>query len=920
MTNAYPLEDRAKTREAYRRIDDLTGKLRRFQAVGKPLTPDELQVVETLSESTDTATQIRRLEAFSEKIQHQHIERLIPLAKGEFAAFCEVVNPTEPPESPWHIWLTNKLQEIEFNPDLNKFVLNVPPGHAKPLHVDTLVEMGDGRYQRLGDVAVGDFVTAQSGAARRVTAVHEQGELKLVRIHTGRGREVRSALDHPFLAERKGKRSWINAADLQPDDKLVIATTDKPAPVLARPRRGKAVDETRMLGYMSLGGALTFQKSSPKATEKTSPDFRLSTSRRPAMKVAFDCAKRLGYKISVCEVSKQETYVARLGVQSYREMQTIGDDWFTYDPTARRVPPHVFTLDAGLIAEFLGAALSIRGEVIRRIPGMNLRVTHRSEKLMEDLQRLCQRLGVASTIDRADPEFGGATYWSLDDRGVHTLLAAGCVFADHIQEALDDQPAPKPKQRIEDPETDTVIAVQPDGSGQCRCLTVEEEASFTAENLVVHNSTYASRLFVAWRLGRDPDQRIIGGGHSQNFVENEFSAKIKDLVMSPIFQRIFPDCVLKHDAKAKAQWGIAGKRGQYVAKGVGQGIHGFRATFICVDDPYSKLEDAQSAVQRKKVETWFDKDIGSRALPGCKIFLIMTRFHGEDLTNHLLEQNKELPKSSQWTIITVPAICFDEDTDLLGRNLGQVLWPYYDLAYFQAKKVEFGFLGFALTYQQNSSASSPDNISSNFQYYKTLPWMTDEALAKCPLDTQGRPIPQEKNFVRRTIVSVDTAAKTTQRADYTVVQVWKEVTDGRHYLVHQERKKVEFNAMVSLIESTAIKFGADLMLIEDKGQGTAYLQARQPANERRLAPAPCIAVNPGTLAKEFRFDAVSPMIVAGEVVLPEDAMWTELFIQEVGQFPEVAHDDQVDAMSQYLSYVKANRRGKYGSRKITSMG
>jgi predicted phage terminase large subunit-like protein len=917
MTSPYSLEDRAKTREAVRRMDDLSGKLRALQAIGKPMTADETAFLKELTETDDVARQIRQIEDLSEQIQHQHIEKLIPLAKDEFAAFCEVVNPTEPPESPWHIWLTNKLQEIEFNPDLNKFVLNVPPGHAKPLHVDTMVEMGSGRYKRLGDIQVGEFVIAQSGAARLVTAVHEQGVLKLVRIKTGRGREVLSAYDHPFLAERKGKRSFINAADLQPDDRLVMASGDRRDAPTASERDN---DVAAMLGYMSFGAALTFQKSRPTATVKTSPDLRLSTSRKPAMKLAFDCAKRLGLKISVCEVSKQETYVARLGVVSYREMAEAGGDWFTYDPTLRCVPPCVFEMDDTRLARFLSAGLSIRAECIRRLTGQNLRITHRSVRLLEDLQRLCQRLGAASSLQRADPDFGGATYWSIDALGIKALQRAGVTFADHIMEALRAQPPRKQVGRYEVPTTDRVVSVTVAGKGQCRCLTVDEESTFTAENLVVHNSTYASRLFVAWRLGRDPDQRIIGGGHSQNFVENEFSAKIKDIVQSPIYQRIFPDCVLKQDAKAKAQWGIAGRRGQYVAKGVGQGIHGFRATFICVDDPYSKLEDAQSAVQRKKVETWFDKDIGSRALPGCKIFLIMTRFHGEDLTHHLEEQNKELPKSLRWTIITVPAICFDEDTDLLGRSLGQVLWPYYDLAYFQAKKIEFGFLGFSLTYQQNSAASSPDNISSGFQYYKQLPWLTDTALALAPLDSGGRPIPQEANFVRRTIVSVDTAAKTTQRADYTVVQVWKECNDGKHYLVHQERKKVEFNAMISLIEAPAIKYHADLLLVEDKGQGTAYIQNRQPDGQRRLAPCPVIAINPGTLAKEFRFDEVSPLIVAGDCLLPENAPWLDLYIQEFGQFPDVAHDDQVDATSQYLKYVKSHAKGRYGSRKIATRG
>jgi hypothetical protein len=76
--------------------------------------------------------------------------------------------------------------------------------------------------------------------------------------------------------------------------------------------------------------------------------------------------------------------------------------------------------------------------------------------------------------------------------------------------------------------------------------------------------------------------------------------------------------------------------GQYAAKGVGQAVHGFRANFICVDDPYAKIEEAESAVQREKVNTWFTGDLGSRMLPFGKMFLIMTRFHEEDLTGYLM--------------------------------------------------------------------------------------------------------------------------------------------------------------------------------------------------------------------------------------------------------------------------------------------
>jgi predicted phage terminase large subunit-like protein len=126
--------------------------------------------------------------------------------------------------------------------------------------------------------------------------------------------------------------------------------------------------------------------------------------------------------------------------------------------------------------------------------------------------------------------------------------------------------------------------------------------------------------------------------------------------------------------------------------------------------------------------------------------------------------------------------------------------------------------------------------------------------------------------------------------------------------------------MIEEIERMAIRYAVDAILVEDKGQGTAYLQARGLTDaQRRLAPAPLIPINPGTQSKEFRFDEVCPLIEQGEVFLPSGADWLDAFIVEVGQFPAGAHDDQVDALSQYLRYAK-NTRTRFGTRKITSMG
>ena len=62
-----------------------------------------------------------------------------------------------------------------------------------------------------------------------------------------------------------------------------------------------------------------------------------------------------------------------------------------------------------------------------------------------------------------------------------------------------------------------------------------------------------------------------------------------------------------------------------------------------------------------------------------------------------------------------------------------------------------------------------------------------------------------------------------------------------------------------------------------------------------------LPVNPEG-GKIARASAVSPLIEAGNVLLPHPQLfpWVNDFIEECVQFPNGAHDDQVDAMTQII--------------------
>jgi len=145
------------------------------------------------------------------------------------------------------------------------------------------------------------------------------------------------------------------------------------------------------------------------------------------------------------------------------------------------------------------------------------------------------------------------------------------------------------------------------------------------------------------------------------------------------------------------------------------------------------------------------------------------------------------------------------------------------------------------------------------------------------------------------IQSWDCAFKDLQTSDYVVGQVWARV--GACYLLgDQVRARMDLPATIKAVRDLSAKWpGTIAKLIEDKANGPAVIQILG------LEIPGLLPVNPSG-GKIARAVAVSPLIEAGNVYLPHPlyAPWVDDFIEECAAFPNGAHDDQVDAMTQAL--------------------
>jgi len=418
-------------------------------------------------------------------------------------------------------------------------------------------------------------------------------------------------------------------------------------------------------------------------------------------------------------------------------------------------------------------------------------------------------------------------------------------------------------------------------------------------------STYCTHLFPAWYLGKYPKHKYIQAGHTQDFVDEEFGKKVRGIIDSEDYREVFPEIRLDPGSKAASRFALAKFKGKYLGRGVGQGISGFRANIAAVDDPFASREDVESPTTRKKVFDWFMADLTTRLLPRSPLFVVATRWHSDDLCGRLEALNAK-GLGIPWEVVNLAAIS-EGINDPLGRGPDLPLWPgFYDLEHLLNLRSTLPARDWNSLYQ----GKPMDEAGGSFQ----VEWVhryTD--YPKNDVNDQGV---VSKINIRRMVVSVDCASKIGERNDYTVIGVWIEDLNRKHYLVDVVRKRLEFNEMVTTIEDTATKWNRLIpgtqvaaILVEDKGSGTQYIQTR-----KALAPAPVIAIEVGTSSKEFRFDGVCPMFEGGEVFLPSATGWLPDYERELLGFPYANHDDQVDMTSQYLAWARVRRAG--GTRKL----
>ena len=181
-------------------------------------------------------------------------------------------------------------------------------------------------------------------------------------------------------------------------------------------------------------------------------------------------------------------------------------------------------------------------------------------------------------------------------------------------------------------------------------------------------SEFASYLLPAWFLGKFPEKKVIQTAHTAELSVG-FGRKVRNLIQSEDFDKVFPGITLSSDSKAAGRWNT-NKRGDYFAIGVGGAVTGKGADLLIIDDPHSEQEAQQAQFNPEvydRVYEWYTSGPRQRLQPGGSIIVVQTRWGKKDLTGRLLAQQAADPMADQWEVVEFPAILPSDE----------VLWPEF---------------------------------------------------------------------------------------------------------------------------------------------------------------------------------------------------------------------------------------------------
>jgi predicted phage terminase large subunit-like protein len=406
--------------------------------------------------------------------------------------------------------------------------------------------------------------------------------------------------------------------------------------------------------------------------------------------------------------------------------------------------------------------------------------------------------------------------------------------------------------------------------GRIRRLIINCPPRYSKTDLAVKN-------FVSWSLGKVPDAEFIHTSYSGTLAVGN-SAETRDIVTHESYGEIFPGVELA--TEGQGHWKTT-RGGAFYAAGFGGSITGFgagkigRETFggaLIIDDPH-KPDEARNAEQLKKDRKSFQETLESRKnSPGTPIILIMQRLAEDDLAGWLLEDGN----GEHWERLILPALQPD----------GTALWPYMH----------------TIERLQRMELASPYMFAGQMQQQPCAP---EGNIFKPDQMPVWDAVPFGTRFCR----AWDLGASDVD-GDPTAGLKLGIMPDGRWIIADVRKFSNLPDEVEKAVKNTADSDGkrVEVSLPQDPGQAGKG-QARSYV---KLLSGFKVHVSLESGDKVTRAEPFAAQVNVGNVVMLR-AEWNDGLVDEMRNFPNGKHDDQVDAGSRAFSRLSSKGRLALGS-------
>ena len=379
-------------------------------------------------------------------------------------------------------------------------------------------------------------------------------------------------------------------------------------------------------------------------------------------------------------------------------------------------------------------------------------------------------------------------------------------------------------------------------------------------------SMTVTETFPSWYVGKYPDRRCIIACYNDDFA-GKFGRRNKSKIDE--YGRHIFDIKLKKSSDRDME--IQDHSGGIITRGIMAGITGNAGDLIIIDDPVKNRLEADSSTYRERLWEEWENSIMTRTQAGTKIIIIQTRWHEDDLAGRVISGENFVE------VVNIPVEA--EEDDILGRQVGDALCPEIGkdnkwLKEFKQRYADGKRAWNALYMGRPTSAEGNIFKREWWKYYNKLP-----------------------DNIQLLGISVDATFKDSDTSDFVAIEVWGKL-NGDYYLIDLIKRRMDFPETLRAIRHMADKYpNKHSILVEDKANGSAIISML------KHEIGGIIAITP-TESKIARANAITGIVEAGNVYLPEYADFTSEFVEEFASFPNGVHDDLVDACTQFINKFK----------------